>query len=260
MRHVQVYNTLSATKEPKHRSEYRNHWRTFAPLYLVLLLVSVSFGFLHFQTFAANPGLGKECKWYSVQFGETLSHISSQTGIPISTIASANYLLNTNMILYGQRICLPQTIEYIGLEDDGEVRWYAYDALESSSKAEVEEMLRESADQYGLPESLVLAIAWQESGWQQHVIAKDGGIGVMQLMPYTATSLNGVTGITRDPYKLSDNIGLGTCYLDRLWELYDGELDKVISAYNEGADNLNRYGIFNHTYVQSVRSLMLQYE
>lgn len=235
-------------------------WKHPSPLLLVLLLTLVTFSFFHFQTFAADPGPGRECKWYTVQFGETLSHISLRTGIPIATIANANYLLNPNLVLYGQQICLPQAIEEGGLQEDGGVRWYAYEALENSYHTQVEDLLRESAEAYGLPDSLVLAVAWQESGWQQHVIAKDGGIGVMQLMPYTATTLNKVTGITRDPYKLTDNIGLGVCYLSRLWNYYNGDLDKVISAYNEGASNLDRYGIFNHKYVQSVRALMLKYE
>jgi soluble lytic murein transglycosylase-like protein len=47
-----------------------------------------------------------------------------------------------------------------------------------------------------------MAIAWQESGWYQHVIAWDGGIGVMQLMPYTAMGINAGTGIRRNPYHL----------------------------------------------------------
>ncbi|WP_201371703.1 lytic transglycosylase [Ktedonobacter robiniae] len=231
-----------------------------SPLLGVLLLFLFTVSFLHFQTFAADPGAGKECRWYTVQVGDNLNHIAQQSGVSLADIAQANYLLNMNLILYGQQLCLPQTIQEAGILEDGSIRWYAYTALESSSKTQVEDMLRQYANDYGLPADLVLAIAWQESGWKQHVIAKDGGIGVMQLMPYTAKALNSTISTRRDPYKLEDNIRLGTYYLYKLWERYDGDLDKVVSAYNEGSWNLDHYGIFNHTYVKSVKALMEKYE
>jgi soluble lytic murein transglycosylase-like protein len=112
------------------------------------------------------------------------------------------------------------------------------------------------AANYGLPANLVLAIAWQESGWTQHVIARDGGIGVMQLMPYTAMGINAGTGIRRDPYKLWDNLNLGATYLHWLWINFHGNLAKVISAYNEGGWAVIHRGIFNWSYVNNVMYLM----
>ncbi|HEY7358551.1 MAG TPA: lytic transglycosylase domain-containing protein, partial [Ktedonobacterales bacterium] len=41
-----------------------------------------------------------------------------------------------------------------------------------------------------LPANLIDAIAWEESGWQSTIIACDGGIGTMQIMPDTATWMN----------------------------------------------------------------------
>lgn len=235
-------------------------WALPSPLVCVLLPILFTMSFLHFQTFAADPGAGKECKWYTVQPGENLNHIAQQSGVSIDNITQANYLLNMNLIFYGQQLCLPQVALEAGVLEDGSVRWYAYTALESSSKTQVKDLLCQYADDYGLPEELVLAIAWQESGWKQHIIAKDGGIGVMQLMPYTAKALNSTISTRRDPYKLEDNIRLGTYYLYKLWKRYDGDLDKVVSAYNEGSWNLDHYGIFNHTYVKSVKALMVKYE
>ena len=42
------------------------------------------------------------------------------------------------------------------------------------------------ADRQGVPRALALAVAWQESGWQQGVVSHAGAVGVMQLMPGTA--------------------------------------------------------------------------
>jgi len=120
-------------------------------------------------------------------------------------------------------------------------------------------MLRLVAARYSLPANLLLAIAWQESGWYQHVIAWDGGIGVMQLMPYTAMGINAGTGMRRDPYRLWDNINLGATYLSWLWRDFHGYLAKVISAYNEGGWAVIHRGIFNWRYVRNVLYLMRRF-
>ena len=120
-------------------------------------------------------------------------------------------------------------------------------------------MLRRAAARYGLPANLLLAIAWQESGWYQHVIARDGGIGTMQVMPYTAMGINAGTGIRRDPYHLWDNINLGATYLSWLWHNFHGNLERVISAYNEGGWAVIHRGIFNWSYVRNVLSLMRRF-
>jgi len=139
---------------------------------------------------------------------------------------------------------------------NGTVRWYYFKALQWSTRGQVISMLRWAAHRYGLPVNLLMAIAWQESGWTQHVIAWDGGIGVMQLMPYTAMGINSGTGIRRDPYHLWDNINLGATLLSWLWHNFHGNLAKVISAYNEGGWAVVRRGIFNWHYVNNVLYLM----
>ncbi|GER86119.1 hypothetical protein KDW_02810 [Dictyobacter vulcani] len=120
-------------------------------------------------------------------------------------------------------------------------------------------MLCNAAARYGLPQSLMLAIAWQESGWNQHVIAQDGGIGMMQIMPYTAQGLNRQVNGHYDPYKLQDNIELGAIYLRSLWHGFHGNKTQIISAYNEGGWNVQHRGIFNWRYVNSVHALMRRY-
>ena len=112
------------------------------------------------------------------------------------------------------------------------------------------------ADRHGLPRNLVLAIAWRESNWTQHVIAWDGGVGTMQLMPYTTVWLNGYLGRSYNAYRLSNNIELGVSYLAILWHNFGGNLNPLISAYNEGERNVRTHGIFNWWYVNSVRGLM----
>ncbi|MFJ1755249.1 lytic transglycosylase domain-containing protein [Kitasatospora sp. NPDC088134] len=109
-----------------------------------------------------------------------------------------------------------------------------------------------------LPLALVKAIAWQESGWQSAIKACDGGIGTMQIMPGTATTMNNKYGTNSDVNTLAGNVTIGTQYLDWLVAYYgdscfDGKydlspdpvsgktplLDLVIAAYNAGAGNVH---------------------
>jgi soluble lytic murein transglycosylase-like protein len=78
----------------------------------------------------------------------------------------------------------------------------------------------------------------------------------MQLMWYTTAWLNGYLGTRWNPDRLYDNIELGVSYLAILWNDFHGNLDDLISAYNEGERAVRTYGIFNWWYVNSVLWLM----
>jgi hypothetical protein len=274
---VQEQTTIVTTK---HMRSVRNNMSIYYLLrsnvskHVILLLVSVLlfFGPLALSlkqpsALAANPGAGNTCSWYRVQHGNTLSEIAWKYHTTIWTLARVNYIRNVNLIFVGQELCIPYRKNgggnvgtssggTSGVMSNGVVRWYDYGALNWSSQSEVRSLLNQAAAYYGLPANLLMAIAWQESGWNQHVIAWDGGIGVMQLMPYTAMSLNASTRIRRDPYHLVDNIYLGATYLSYLWHSFHGNLTDVISAYNEGGWAVVHRGIFNWRYVDNVLALM----
>jgi soluble lytic murein transglycosylase-like protein len=86
------------------------------------------------------------------------------------------------------------------------------------------------------------AIAWQESGWQSTILACDGGVGTMQVMPDTAAWLNDRFGPNYDVNTLSGNAALGAEYLQ--WEIvyfgafYFGtfDLDATAPVGPDGAD------------------------
>ncbi len=198
------------------------------------------------------------CSWYTVEPGDTLSSIAQLYHTTIWTLARANTIQNINLIFVNQRICVPLHghAPASGVTASGVVRWYDYNALDWSNRSQVRNLLYQVAASHHLPPRLLLAIAWQESGWTQHVIAWDGGIGVMQLMPYTAMSINASLGQQLDPYDLWDNLNLGATYLQWLWDNFHGNLTEVISGYNEGGWAVEHQGIFNWSYVNNVLALM----
>jgi hypothetical protein len=256
------------TSKTYRRSGLPSHcYKQMALLTLTALIAlgSIVFSYNQQTAFAADPGSGYQCIWYIVHRGETLSAIAWSNNTTMWRLASVNHIRDVNLIVIGQRLCIPygargvQARQASGILANGTVRWYAYNALDWSTRWQVVSMLRLVAARYSLPANLLLAIAWQESGWYQHVIAWDGGIGVMQLMPYTAMGINAGTGMRRDPYRLWDNINLGATYLSWLWRDFHGYLAKVISAYNEGGWAVIHRGIFNWRYVRNVLYLMRRF-
>ena len=223
-----------------------------------MLLGSFVVAYNQRDAYAANPGAGNTCAWHTVHPGDTLSKIAWSKHIAVWRLARVNHISDINLIFIGQRLCIPYARGFStsGMVANGVVHWYDYNALQWSTHEQVIKMLRLAAARYGLPANLLLAIAWQESGWYQHVIAWDGGIGVMQLMPYTAMGINAGTGIRRDPYRLLDNIDLGATLLRWLWNNFHGNLVNVISAYNEGSWAVTHRGIYNWSYVHNVLFLM----
>jgi hypothetical protein len=232
-------------------------------IYLLTVLISLSIFVASAEAgaYRANPGPGKVCDWYTVSRGDTLGGIARSYNTTVKNLAHINHIAHINRIFVGQRLCIPTTAgkSTSGLLPDGTVRKFAYNALGWSSPQQVARLLKQAAARHGLPANLIMAIAWQESGWNQHVIAHDGGIGIMQIMPSTAQALNRQVGGHYDPYKLQDNIELGAIYLHSLWQGFHGNLTKVISAYNEGGWSVTHRGIFNWSYAHNVQALMKRY-
>ncbi|MEN3968225.1 transglycosylase SLT domain-containing protein [Acinetobacter sp. BWR-L5] len=85
----------------------------------------------------------------------------------------------------------------------------------------------------GLPNGLLYAVSTQESGGNPNARSPAGAKGAFQFMPKTA-----------DRFGLSDRTNVNASadaaakYLEFLWEKFNGDLDKVIMAYNAGEGNV----------------------
>lgn len=100
----------------------------------------------------------------------------------------------------------------------------------------VEDLIMQTAYEYGVDPRLVKAIATAESDLNQDVISSVGAIGVMQLMPETAA------GLGVNPYDTNENIAGGTKYLKQMLDTFDGNVPLAVAAYNAGPGAVKRYG------------------
>jgi soluble lytic murein transglycosylase-like protein len=100
---------------------------------------------------------------------------------------------------------------------------------------EVIRLIRESSVRHAVPAEVVEAVAWQESRFNHAAVSSKGALGVMQLLPTTASDL----GV--DPSDLKGNIDGGAAYLAQQIRRF-GDLRLALAAYNAGPGAVQRYG------------------
>jgi hypothetical protein len=116
----------------------------------------------------------------------------------------------------------------------------------SPSYKQVKHHMREASKTHEVDYELLQAVIATESGFDPQAVSPKGAIGLMQVMPATAERY-GVTGDRKLPLarKLADprtNIRTGTRYLRDLINMFPGQLDLAIAAYNAGEGAVLRAG------------------
>jgi soluble lytic murein transglycosylase-like protein len=96
--------------------------------------------------------------------------------------------------------------------------------------------LDQAGDEVALSPLLLEAVAWAESRFNPNAVSSRGAQGVMQLMPDTAAEL----GV--DPGDPDANVRGGARYLRQMLELFDGDIELALAAYNAGPAAVRRYG------------------
>jgi len=116
----------------------------------------------------------------------------------------------------------------------------------SPSYKQVKHHLREASQTHGIDYELLKALIATESGFDARAVSPKGAVGLMQVMPATAERY-GVTGDKKMALakKLADprtNIKTGTRYLRYLIDLFPGQLELALAAYNAGEGAVQRAG------------------
>lgn len=125
-----------------------------------------------------------------------------------------------------------------------------------SSPADYEAYFQEASETYGVSTTILKSIAKAESNFNPSAVSSAGAVGIMQLMPATASSL----GVS-DSYDARENILGGAKYISQLLSRYEGNISLALAAYNAGGANVDKYGgipPFTETqnYVKKVLSYM----
>ena len=237
---------------------------------------------------ARSTRAGSAVKTYTVRAGDTLSAIASKNGVSLATIFRANNMGASTIIYPGQKIKLsgtasaPKTAARTASKTtkraannslvSNKFLHYTYDAQTHAnanaskrtllarqvpSRAQMRQIVADTAVRYGVDPRLALAHAQIESGFDARAVSPANAVGTMQVLPSTAKWMGNTIGRQLDPLDPHDNVTAGVLFIKYLHNNADNR-DQAIGAYYQGLAGIKRYGMYADTrdYVRKVRAFM----
>jgi peptidoglycan hydrolase-like protein with peptidoglycan-binding domain len=116
-----------------------------------------------------------------------------------------------------------------------------------ASRSSVESSLARWAAHYGVSLDLVRALAWQESGFQNHVRSRAGAVGVMQVIPATRAFVEEVLLGHAVPRTMDGNVRIGVAYLHHLLHRFGLDPRLALGAYYSGPAAVLKRGLSPRT-------------
>ena len=198
---------------------------------------------------------------HTVRAGEYLIGIARHYGVSVAAIVTTNGLANASRIYAGQRLAIPAATGASAPSASPPPAPSMPSSMAQlvARRDGVRRIIVEEATRQGVPPAFALAVAWQESGWQQAVVSHAGAIGVMQLMPDTARWIGDVMlGRPVDARDTRANISAGVRLLRHYLDRYDGDRALVLAAYYQGQGAVDRHGIYpvSRPYIASITALV----
>lgn len=103
------------------------------------------------------------------------------------------------------------------------------------------DVINKYSDKYSQNPYLMLALIREESTFNRHAQSAVGAVGLMQLMPSTASSLGLGEAQILDMYNPEVNINLGIKYFSYLKNMFEDSEMLAVLSYNGGPSNVSRW-------------------
>jgi soluble lytic murein transglycosylase-like protein len=176
---------------------------------------------------------------HTVGQGETLDTLSRRFAVSVATLAQANGIRDPDRILAGSTLTVPVA------PPPGARPARARAVPIPADRVWLQPVFERYARANGVPADLVMALAWQESGWQRAQVSWRGAVGVMQLMPDTVEFVSRILLRSKhnlDPRDPVANIRVGTRFLRYLLDRSDGAVEPALAAYHQGLRSVRERG------------------
>jgi soluble lytic murein transglycosylase-like protein len=214
---------------------------------------------------------------HRVVAGDTLSEIADQYGVSQDAIAQANDLPPSNIVMLGATLRIPggssSSSSSASSSNTFAGRTYSSSVVNAASatrarlarrnvpsQTAMRDIIAAKARANGVSPALALAVSYQESGWNQHVVSVAHAVGAMQVIPTTSEWISGVVGRRLDPVDPHDNATTGVVLLRILLQSASSER-QAVAAYYQGLRSVRENGMFADTrrYVANVMALKARF-
>ncbi|HWW54799.1 MAG TPA: transglycosylase SLT domain-containing protein [Acidimicrobiales bacterium] len=202
---------------------------------------------------------------YTVRGGDTVTSIAGHFGVAPDSVASANHLGNADVIYAGQRLVVPSpSVQAPGAPAGVMVSPGVLPSLllAHPSRLALRPVFRRWARAYGVSASLVEALTWMESGWQNKVVSPTGAIGIGQLEPSTVKFVCGtLLHVSLNPHVSADNIRMTARFLRWLLDQTHGDVATAIGGYYQGLASMRARGPlrWTRTYITDIQGLSIAF-
>ncbi|WP_312178648.1 LysM peptidoglycan-binding domain-containing protein [Arthrobacter sp.] len=225
---------------------------------------------------------------YTVAEGDTLGAIAAQHGVDLQSILAANGLNMTSMIRPGQQLTVggsssstittmstpevstpeapaaeaptdlvPSTFLHYTYPQHvvagANLNKQALNSVDVPSRAQMQQLVADTALAMGVDPALAQAFAFQESGFDQRAVSPANAIGTMQVIPSSGEWASGLVGRELNLLDPQDNATAGIAIIRSLIRTSDS-LEIAIASYYQGQYSVTTQGMYPDTgaYVASV--------
>jgi len=218
---------------------------------------------------AANPAAVSTTE-YRVRAGETIEGIAGRSGVRQASLIKANNLAAPYLIHVGQLLRVQKPAPQPSAANTFAGRTYpdatvaaaaaARETLRRAgapSREAMRSIIEATARRHGIDPRLALAVAYQESGWDQRQVSVANAVGAMQVIPSSGEWASSLVGRRLDLLRAEDNATAGVVILRALTRS-STSLEEAIAGYYQGLASVRSNGMYADTqqYVVTITALM----